>query len=290
MMLVDTHAHLTNERFRDDLDVVVQRASEAGVGAIISLATTLDDCEEVLKLAERFPSVYAAVGVHPNDADGAPLDVTDALANFARHPKVVAIGEAGMDYHYLPSVMQRQTSALVKPVVEIPGYVPGATMDEEADNFDAAYIARQRRTFTQQLELAARLDKPIVIHQRDCVEDLLEMIALYAGKVRGVFHCFGETAEVAQRVLKLGFHISFTGMLTFKRNDALRELAAQLPLERLMVETDCPYMAPEPHRGRRCEPAFVTHTAAALAAARGLTTEALAVKTTENARALFGLK
>jgi TatD DNase family protein len=289
MMLVDTHAHLTNEKFRDDLDAVVQRATDAGVGAMITLATNLDDCEESLKLADRFPSVYAAVGVHPNEADGAPLDVTDTLAAFAKHPKVVAIGEAGMDYHYLPSLMQRKISALVQPSVEIPAYVTGAAIDEEAIRFDAAYKARQRRTFIQQLDLAVRLDKPIVIHQRDCLNDLLDVLTPYGGKVRGVFHCFSESIEVAQRVLKLGFYVSFTGMLTFKRNTNLREMAAQLPLDRVMIETDCPYMTPEPHRGKRCEPAFVTHTAAALAAARGTTVEELAEKTTDNARRLFGL-
>lgn len=266
MILVDTHAHLTHTRFRDDLDAVVQRAADAGVGAIITLATTLQECETALQLAERFPPVFAAVGVHPNDADGAPTEVTGDLTRFAMHPKAVAVGETGMDYHYLPRRTERELAALV------------ASQD------------RQKRLFTQQLELAARLDKPVVVHQRDCAEELLEVMAPYRDRVRGVIHCFSESPDVARRVLELGFHISFTGMLTFKRNTALRELAAQLPLDRLLLETDCPYMAPEPHRGKRCEPAFVARTAAALAAARGMSLEEVAHRTTENAIRLFGIR
>ena len=264
MKLVDTHAHLTDERFRDDLDAVVQRAAGAGVGAIVTLATSLEDCEAALKLAERFPSVYAAVGVHPHSAPVSPADVTDALAEFAKHPKVVAIGEAGMDYHYLPGRTQQRP------------------------DLDAPTKASQRRVFTQQLELAARLDKPIVIHLRECAADMLELVAPYRGRLRGVFHCFSEDAGVARRVLELGFHVSFSGMLTFKKNTVLREMAAQLPPERVMVETDCPYMSPEPHRSQRCEPALVVHTAAALAAARGVSGETVARQTTENAARLFG--
>ncbi len=265
MKLVDTHAHLTDERFHDDLDAVVQRAAEAGVGTIITLATELDECEAVLKLAERFPSVFAAVGVHPHHAVTSPDDVTDALAEFAKHPKVVAIGEAGMDYHYLPSRMQQRP------------------------DLDAPTNASQRRVFAQQLELAARLDKPIVVHLRECADDLLELVTSYRGRLRGVFHCFSEDADVARRVVELGFHISFSGMLTFKKNAALREVAAQLPADRVMVETDCPYMSPEPHRSKRCEPAFVIHTAAALAAAHGVPVEKVARQTTENAARLFRL-
>ena len=265
MKLVDTHAHLTDGRFHDDLDTVVRRAAEAGVGRIITLATALEDCEAVLKLAERFLTVFAAVGVHPHAADASPADVTGALAEFAKHPKVVAIGEAGMDYHYLPGRTQGRP------------------------DLDAAAKASQRRVFAQQLELAARLDKPIVIHLRECAGDLLELVAPYRGRLRGVFHCFSEEGDVARRVVDLGFHISFSGMLTFKKNAVLRETAAGLPPERVMVETDCPYMSPEPHRRERCEPALVVHTAGALAAARGVPVETVARQTTENAERLFGL-
>ncbi|MBI5820683.1 MAG: TatD family hydrolase [Verrucomicrobia bacterium] len=265
MKLVDTHAHLTDRRFRDHLDAVVQRAAEAGVGTIITQAAALEECEAVLRLAERFPSVFAAVGVHPQAAGDSPDNVTNALAEFAKHPKVVAIGETGMDYHYLPSRMQQRPE------------------------LDAATIASQRRVFAQQLELAARLNKPIVIHLRECADDLLELVTPYRGRLRGVFHCFSENAGVARRVVELGFHISFSGMLTFKKNTALREMAAQLPPERVMVETDCPYMSPEPHRGKCCEPAFMVHTAAALATAHGVPVETVAQQTTENAVRLFGL-
>lgn len=265
MKLVDTHAHLTDRRFRDHLEAVVQRAAEAGVGTIITQAAALDECETVLKLAERFPSVFAAVGVHPQSASDSPNDVTNALAEFAKHPKVVAIGETGMDYHYLPGRTQQRP------------------------DLDAATIASQRRVFAQQLELAARLNKPIVIHLRECADDLLELVTPYRSRLRGVFHCFSDDAGVARRVVELGFHISFSGMLTFKKNTVLREMAAQLPPERVMLETDCPYMSPEPHRGKCCEPAFMVHTAAAMAAARGVSMETVARQTTENAVRLFGL-
>jgi TatD DNase family protein len=244
---------------------VVRRAAEAGIGVIITLAAALEECEAVLKLAERFPAVFAAVGVHPHAAGASPEDVAGALTEFAKHPKVVAIGEAGMDYHYLPSRMQQRP------------------------DLDAPAKTSQRRVFAQQLELAARLDKPIVIHLRECAEDLLELVAPYRGRLRGVFHCFSEGEGVARRVVEMGFHVSFSGMLTFKKNEALRAVAAQLPAERVMVETDCPYMSPEPHRHKRCEPAFVVHTAAALAVARGVAVETVARQTTENAARLFRL-
>lgn len=265
MKLVDTHAHLTDRRLHDDLDAVVRRAADAGVGTIITLAAALEECEAVLKLAERFPGVFAAVGVHPHAAGASPADVTGALAEYAKHPKVVAIGEAGMDYHYLPGRTQGRP------------------------DLDAATKAGQRRVFAQQLELAARLDKPIVIHLRECTDDLLELVAPYRGRLRGVFHCFSEDAGVARRVVDLGFHISFSGMLTFKKNTVAREAAAGVPADRVMVETDCPYMSPEPHRRDRCEPALVVHTVAVLAAARGVPVEIMARQTTENAARLFRL-
>lgn len=267
MSLVDTHAHLTDPRFRNDLEGTLERAAAVGVGAVISLATTLEDCEATLKIAERFPRVYGAVGVHPNHAAKAPADVVGPLAEFARHPKVVAIGEMGMDYHYLPSRT-----------------VGGTAAD------DAAHKARQRDLFVQQLELAVRLDKPVVIHERECADDLLGELGPYRGRLRGVFHCFGGPSEVVRRVLDLGFYVSFTGMLTFKRLGALRELVAQLPADRVMVETDSPYMAPEPHRGKRCEPAWVVEVAKSLATATGKPLETVARETTENARRLFGIE
>ena len=265
MKLVDTHAHLTDDRFRDDLEAVIRRAVDAGVGTIITQAAALEDCEAVLKLAERFPNVFAAVGVHPHAAAASPPDVTDALAAYAKHPRVVAIGESGMDYHYLPGRTQNRP------------------------DLDASTKASQRRVFSQQLELAARLGKPIVIHMRECTEDLLELVTPYRGRLRGVFHCYSEDAPVARRIVDLGFHISFSGMLTFKKNTATRETAAGVSADRLMVETDCPYMSPEPRRRDRCEPALVVHTAAVLAAARGVTVEVMARQTTDNAVKLFGL-
>jgi TatD DNase family protein len=266
MTWVDTHAHLTDPRFREDLEGVLERATAAGVDAVLSLATTLEDCEATLKIAERFPRVYAAVGVHPNHAAEAPADVAGPLAEFARHPKVVAIGETGMDYHCLPSRTTGGTEA-----------------------GDAAQKARQRDLFVQHLELAVRLGKAVVIHERECAENLLALLETYRGRLRGVFHCFGGPPEVAQRVLDLGFHVSLTGMLTFKRLGALRELVAQLPPDRVMVETDSPYMAPEPHRGKRCEPAWVVEVAKALAAAAGKPLETVSRETTETARRLFGI-
>jgi len=179
---------------------------------------------------------------------------------------------------------------------EIPQTFRGITtgrLDGLEPEFTAAdeerFKAKQTELFRQHLEVAVELGLNCVIHQRDSLEDTLAQLQPFADRVRGVFHCFSEDGEVASRVVDLGFHISFSGMLTFKKNAVLREVAAQLPPERVMVETDCPYMSPEPHRSKRCEPAFVVHTAAALAAARGVAVETVARQTTENAAQLFRL-
>ena len=261
MTLIDTHAHLDYEDFAADFDAVLQRARDAGVERIISIGTSVDSSRRAVELAVAHPMVYAVVGVHPTVAGEAPADVATALRELAAHPRVVAIGETGLDYHRLPE-------------------------DEEARHSAKAV---QAAVFRQQLDLAAETRLNVVIHQRDAWEDTLTILRDYTGRLRGVFHCFGGTPAQADEVLALGHLVSFTGIATFKNAAVVRETAAHIPADRFMVETDCPYLAPVPYRGKRCEPAHTRETAAAVAQARGETLDALAARTTANAEAFFRL-
>ncbi|MDI6906868.1 MAG: TatD family hydrolase [Thermoanaerobacterales bacterium] len=251
-MLTDTHAHLDDKKFAPDLHEVVRRAQEAGVTTILTVASGLSSASASVALAERFPFIWAAVGVHPHEAAAAPKDYLSRVADLARHPKVVAVGEIGLDYHYDFSP---------RPV--------------------------QREVFQAQMELAHELGRPVIVHSREAGEDTLAILR-EAGHGRGVMHCFSGDRAMAGECLDLGYHISFAGVITFPRSEALRQVAASVPLDRLLVETDCPYLAPVPKRGRRNEPAFVVYTARAVAELRGMTLDELAARTTANARALFG--
>ena len=258
-MLIDTHAHLDYEDFAADFDSVLQRAHDAGVGRIVTIGTSVESSHRAVKLAERYPMIYAVVGVHPTTATEAPADLPTMLTEFAGHPRVAAIGETGLDYHHLPE-------------------------DEQAV---AAYKSTQATVFRQQLDVAADLGLNVVIHQRDAWADTLDILRGYTGRLRGVFHCFGGTPEQAEEVLALGHLVSFTGIATFKNAAVVRETAAAVPADRFMVETDCPYLAPVPYRGKRCEPAHTRETAQAVAQARGWTLETLATRTTATAEAFF---
>ncbi len=260
----DTHAHLSRHEFADDLPEVIARAADAGIGKIISLGTDLASSVRAIKLAEEFPSVFAAVGWHPSHAAEAPADIRPALHELARHPKVVALGETGLDYYRLPS------------------HQAGATAAD-----DARFKAKQIELFRQHLEVAAQLGLGCVIHQRDSLEDTLAQVQPFAGRVRGVFHCFSEDAAALQRVLALGSLVSFTGILTFKNNQKIRDTLAATPLDKFMLETDCPFLAPMPHRGKRCEPAFVKETAEVAAQVKGCSLEALSVATCATAEKFF---
>jgi TatD DNase family protein len=230
----DTHAHLDYPDYAPDLPEVIARAQAVGISKIISIGTSLGSSERAIRLAEKYPGVYAVVGWHPTEAMSAPEDLRPALRKLARHPKVVAIGETGLDYHHLPS--------------EKPGFTA-------AD--DRRYKDKQADIFRQQMEVAAELGLNCVIHQRAAWDNIIAQMKPFIGKTRGVFHCFGETVERMQQVFGIGSLVSFTGIVTFKNAQNVRDALAAAPLGQFMLETDCPYLAPVPYRGKRCEPAHV---------------------------------
>jgi len=283
-MLIETHAHLDYPDFANDFDDVLRRATEAGVTRIITIGTSVESSRRAVDLAEKYPNIFAVIGVHPTYVEESGEDVITPLRELARNPRVVAIGETGLDYHQLPSVelaKERKTQVFAKALQT-------STEDQiEAGIHDGAYKSKQASLFEQQLDLAVELGLNVVIHQRDAWSDTLEIMKPSTGKLRGVFHCFGGTLEQANEVLDLDHLVSFTGIVTFKNGAAVREVAAQIPLWKFMVETDCPYLAPVPFRGKRCEPAYTRLVAESIAAARGVPLEEIASATTETAEQFF---
>jgi TatD DNase family protein len=263
-MLTETHAHLDYPEFQPDFEEVLRRAEEAGVTRILSIGTSIESSGRAIRLAESDGRIFAVAGVHPTTVEEAGEDVRGELLELARHPRVVAIGEAGLDYHRLPSQ----------------GGEPAAMPDEE-------YKGAQARLFRQQLEVAAELGLNVVIHQRDAWEDTLEILREYTGRVRGVYHCFGNSFEHAEEVIRLGHMVSFTGIVTFKNAPLVHDCARRIGAGHFMVETDCPYLAPAPYRGKRCEPAYTRLVAERIAQLRGTTVEEVAARTTENADEFF---
>jgi TatD DNase family protein len=283
-MLVETHAHLDYPDFADDFDEVLSRASEAGITRIVTIGTSIQSSRRAVDLAEKHSNIFAVIGVHPTYAAEADEDAITPLRELAKSPRVVALGETGLDYHHLPSV----EAAKEKKVQIFARALQGETEEEiEASIQDGAYKSRQASLFQQQLDLAVDLGLNVVIHQRDAWEDTLEMMRPYSGKLRGVFHCFGGSLEQANEVVDLDHLVSFTGIVTFKNGAAVRDVAAQIPLWKFMVETDCPYLAPVPFRGKRCEPAHTRIVAETIAAARGISLEEVAEATTETAEKFF---
>jgi TatD DNase family protein len=282
-MLIDTHAHMDFPEFAGDLEAVLHRAKEAGVSRIITIGTTIESSRKAIQFAEQRPQIYAVVGIHPGSVSQEREDFISELQEMSDHPKVVAIGETGLDYHHLPSSRRKG---------EISETTFGAASTEtiESDLRDEAEIASQAVAFEQHLELAATKSKNVVIHQRDAWADTIKILRNYSSHVHGVFHCFNGSLEQAHEAIELGHYISFTGIVTFKNAAELRYVASWIPIDRLMVETDAPYLAPVPHRGKRCEPAFVRETAAAIASSRGLTLESFAAQTTRTAEAFFKLR
>src|SRR5688572_16205362 len=254
-VLVDSHCHLDFPDFRDELDGVVARAKAAGIGRIVTISTRVRRQADLLAIAERFPEVYCSVGTHPHHAHE-ELDIGTAdLVERSRDPKVVAIGEAGLDYHYDKSPRDAQEQGF------------------------RAHIAAARET-----------GLPLVIHSRDADDDMariLEEESSGKGAFPAVLHCFTGGRGLAMRAVALGHYVSFTGILTFKNSQALREIAAELPADRILVETDAPYLAPGPYRGKRNEPAYVTETAKVLAETRGVSEAEAARQTTDNFFRLF---
>jgi TatD DNase family protein len=283
-MLVETHAHLDYPDFANDFDDVLRRATEAGVTRIITIGTSVASSRRAVDLAEKYPNIFAVIGVHPTYVEESSEDVITPLRELAKNPCVVAIGETGLDYHHLPSV----SAAKEKKVQVFARALQGETEEEiEASIKDGAYKSRQASLFQQQLDLALELGLNLVIHQRDAWDDTLEIMRPYSGKLRGVFHCFGGTLEQADEVVDLGHLLSFTGIVTFKNGASVREVAARIPLHKFMVETDCPYLAPVPFRGKRCEPAHTRLVAESIAATRGVSLEEIARATTATAEDFF---
>ena len=256
MKLVDSHCHLDDEQFAADRDAAIERARAAGVERMMAIGTGggPPDLEAGVRLARSYSFIYATVGVHPHDAAKATPETFTHLAELARETKVLAIGEIGLDYHY-----------------------------------DFSPRDAQRRVFVEQLTLAAQARKPIVIHTREAWDDTLALIREHGLPFGGIMHCFTSGPAEAREALELGFHLSFGGIITFPKADAVREAAALTPDERLLVETDAPYLAPVPHRGKRNEPAFIVETVRRLAEARAATPEHMAALTTRNFERLFRL-
>jgi TatD DNase family protein len=287
-MLIETHAHLDYPDFAPDFDDVLRRAIEAGVTRIITIGTSVESSRRAVALAEKHSNVFAVIGVHPTYVEESGEDVITPLRELAASPRVVAIGETGLDYHSLPSLElakdRKDTQLLVKALQT-------STEEQlEAEIHDGAYKSKQASLFEQQLDLAVELGLNVVIHQRDAWTDTLDIIRPYIGKVRGVFHCFGGALAQANEVIDMGHLVSFTGIVTFKNGASVREVASEVPLWNFMVETDCPYLAPVPFRGKRCEPAYTRLVAESIAVARGIPLEELAEATTETAEKFFRFK
>jgi len=280
-MLTDTHAHLDFPDFAADLDAVLARAEAAGVHRLITIGTSVEGSECAIALAEKYPQVFAVIGVHPNSASEAPEDIITPLRRLAQHPKVVAIGECGLDYYRLPSSQMHEAAVATVALGN------ETSVDLDAALTDGAEKERQAVVFAQQLDLAVELGLNVVIHEREAWDDTVSMLEPYRGRVRGVFHCFGKSPGHAQQILAQGHLVSFTGIVTFKNAGPVKETVAAIPAGHYMVETDCPFLAPVPHRGKRCEPTHVRTTAEAVAAMRGLTLEALAAETEATANAFF---
>ena len=261
---VDTHAHLDFPEFAADLPALIERAQLAGITRIISIGCDLESSARAVALADRFPQVYAAVGWHPGYVESAPLDFRAELRALAAHPKVVAIGECGLDHYRLPSKREGE----------------GKTATD-----DATYMEKQIGVFQQQLEVAAELGLNCIVHERAAFEPAIRLIEPFADRLRTVFHCFVGTPDQMRIVIGLNSLVSFTGIATFKNAETVRASLAAVPADRFMFETDAPYLAPVPHRGRRCEPAFVADLARFAAGVRGVSVTQLSAQvqaTTEN--------
>ncbi len=251
-MIWDTHAHLDDPRFKEDFAAMLERARVAGITRILNPGYDLASSLRSVELARRYDHIYAAVGIHPHDAKDASAETWDVLRKLATDPKVVAWGEIGLDYYR-----------------------------------DLSPRPRQQEVFIRQIELADEAGLPIIIHNRDAHQDLLKIVQAHPPKQGGVFHCYSGSWEMAKVLLGLGFYLSFAGPVTYKNNRQTVEVAAKVPLDRFFVETDAPYLTPEPYRGRRNEPAFVREVAIRVAVAKNLTVEEVGLQAMRNAESLF---
>ena len=251
-MLIDSHAHIQLDKFDADRGAVLERAQEAGVHAIMVIGFDLETSRGAIALAEQYDQIYATVGMHPHDAKDLHDETMHIFRDLAAHPKVLALGEMGLDYY-------RNLSP--RPI--------------------------QKAAFERQLDLAEELDLPIVIHNREAYHDILPILQARRGRVRGVMHCFSGDVEIMHQSLALGFHIGIGGPVTYRRSNALQEVVQKVPADALLVETDCPWLAPQFRRGKRNEPAYVRATAEKIAELRGISLEEIGEITTQNFEDLF---
>lgn len=250
-MLFDTHAHLNDPAFDADREALINGLSEKGIGFVMNAGCSLEASRESIALAEKYPFIYASVGSHPDSANEVNDELIETYLQMTKHPKVKAIGEIGLDYYY--------------------------------EGFDRQI---QIKAFEMQMELAKQAELPVIVHERDAHEDGMAMVRKFP-EVTGVFHCYSGSAEMARQLVNLGWYIGFTGVLTFKNARKAVETAASIPLEQIVLETDCPYMSPEPYRGRRNDPGRLIHMAEKLAKIRNLPVEEIIQITTENAKRLY---
>ena len=250
-MLFDTHAHLNDPAFDEDREELILGLQDKGIEFVLNAGCCLESSKDCIAMAEKYPFIYASIGSHPDSADEVNEEVIEAYRQMAQHPKVKAIGEIGADYYY-------------------------ETIPREI----------QLKAFRMQMELAKELDMPVIVHERNAHDDGMKVVKEFKG-VTGVFHCYSGSAEMARQLVDMGWYIGFTGVLTFKNARKAVETAERIPLDRIVLETDCPFMAPEPFRGRRNDPGYLFRMAERLAEIRGISVEEVHAVTTENAKKLY---
>ncbi len=253
-MIFESHAHYDSEQFNEDREELLNSMQENGVGTIINSGASWDSVTEVVELAEKYPFVYAAVGLHPDEVGDLNEERFAFMKEQCRHEKVVAVGEIGLDYYW----------------------------DNESHDV-------QKKWFIRQLELARELDLPVIIHSRDAAADTLEIMKEHAQGLRGVIHCFSYSKELAREYIKMGFHIGVGGVVTFKNGKKLKEIVEEIPLDRILLETDCPYLAPVPFRGKRNCSIYISYIAQEIADLKGITYEEVVAQTEQNGKRLFGI-
>ena len=253
-MIFDTHAHYDDSQFEKDRDMVLASMPELGVGTIVNVSASYDSCRRAVALAEKYPFVYAAVGIHPDEVGALNEETFAEMKKLFHHKKVVAVGEIGLDYYW----------------------------DNEPHDV-------QQEWFIRQVELARELDLPVLIHSREAAADTMYVMKTYAQGLRGVIHCYSYSREMAEEYVKMGFYIGIGGVVTFKNAKKLKEVAEAVPLKRIVLETDCPYMAPEPFRGRRNQSSYLRYVAEKIAELKDISTEEVIAVTEENARKLYRL-
>ena len=253
-MIFDTHAHYDDEQFDGDRDELLKSMSDLGVGTIVDVSATYESCEKVLVLAGKYPYVYAAIGVHPDEVGELNEDKIQHMKELCRNKKVVAVGEIGLDYYW----------------------------DNEPHEV-------QQKWFIRQLKLAGEVKKPVIIHSREAAADTMYIMKNYAQGLGGVIHCYSYSREMAEEYVKMGFYIGIGGVVTFKNAKKLKDVATAIPIEKIVLETDCPYMAPEPYRGKRNQSSYIRYVAEKIAELKEMSPEEVIAVTEKNARDLYGI-